>query len=55
MSGVYMTAIGALWGPTGSMPRWLAIITFVLAVGFLFGSDQIRKFSLHFSRVGVRS
>jgi len=48
MSGVYMTTIGALWGRTGSMPGWLTIITFVLAVGFLFGGDQIREFRFIF-------
>lgn len=43
MSGIYMTAIGALWGRTGLMPRWLTIITFVLALGFLFVADLVRE------------
>jgi len=43
MAGIYMTAIGALWGRTGSMPRWLTVITYILAMGFLFAADQIRE------------
>ena len=43
MAGIYMTAIGALWGRTGSMPRWLIIITYVLAIGFLFAADRFRE------------
>jgi len=43
MAGIYMTAIGALWGQTGSMPRWLTVITYILAMGFLFAADRIRE------------
>ena len=43
MAGIYMTAIAALWGRTGSMPRWLIIITYVLAFGFLFAADRFRE------------
>jgi len=48
MAGIYMTAIGALWGRTGSMPRWLTIITFVLAFGFLFAANRFREFRFIF-------
>jgi hypothetical protein len=43
MAGVYMTSIGALWTRTGVMPRWLSIITFVVALGFLFFANSIRQ------------
>jgi len=43
MAGIYMTAIAALWGRTGSMPHWLIIITYVLALGFLFAADRFRE------------
>jgi hypothetical protein len=43
MSGIYMTAIGALWVRTGTMPRWLIVITYVLAFGFLFAADRFRE------------
>jgi len=38
-----MPAIAGLWSRTGLMPRWLTIITFVLAFGFLFAANQIRE------------
>ena len=43
VAGVYMTAIGTLWTRTGSMPRWLAIVTYVLALGFLLAAPRIRE------------
>lgn len=43
MAGVYMTAINALWSKTGLMPRWLTIITYVLAMGFLVAAERIRE------------
>jgi hypothetical protein len=43
MAGVYMTSIGTLWTRTGVMPRWLSIITFVVALGFLFFASRIRQ------------
>jgi len=48
MAGIYMTAIGALWGRTGSMPRWLTLITYVLAFGFLFAANRFREFRFIF-------
>ncbi len=35
MAGVYMFSIGSLLTRTGRAPRWLVILTFLLAVGFL--------------------
>ena len=43
MAGVYMTAINSLWSKTGLMPRWLTIITYVLALGFLVAAERIRE------------
>ena len=43
IAGVYMTAIGTLWTRTGIMPRWLTIITYILALGFLVAAERIRE------------
>jgi hypothetical protein len=43
MAGVYMMAIGTLWTRSGIMPRWLAIITYVLALGFLLAASWVRE------------
>jgi hypothetical protein len=42
MSGVYMMSIGSIWTRTGAMPRWLSIVTFVVALGFLLFAGKIR-------------
>ena len=43
MAGVYMLAIGTLWTRTGLMPRWLTLITYLLALGFLVAAQRIRE------------
>ena len=43
MGGVYMMAIGTLWARSGVMPRWLTIITYVLALGFLVAAGWARE------------
>lgn len=43
MAGVYMTAIGSLWARTHLMPRWLIVITYILATGFLVAAERIRE------------
>ena len=43
MSGIYMTAIGALWGRTCLMPRWLIISTYILALGYIFAANRFRE------------
>jgi len=43
MAGVFMTAIGTLWTRSGIMPRWLAIITYVLALGFLLAAGWAKE------------
>ena len=43
MAGVYMLAIGTLWSRTGVMPRWVTLITYVLALGFLVAAERVRE------------
>jgi hypothetical protein len=35
MAGVFMISLGTIWVRTRVMPRWLALLTFVLALGLL--------------------
>ena len=49
MAGVYMISIGTLGTRTGAMSRWLTIITYILAFGFLFFAGTIRKGRFNFS------
>jgi hypothetical protein len=43
IAGVYMTAIATLWTRTGAMPRWLTIVTYILALGFLVAAGWARE------------
>lgn len=43
MAGVYMLSIGTLWTRAGVMPRWLTIVTTIVALGFLFFAGSIRE------------
>jgi MFS family permease len=43
MAGVYMMAIGTIWTRSGIMPRWMTIITYVLALGFLLAAGWARE------------
>jgi len=43
MAGVYMLSIGTIWTRTGGMPRWLSIITYVLALCFLLFASVIKE------------
>jgi hypothetical protein len=43
MAGVYMTAIATLGTKTGTMPRWLTIVTYVLALGFVVSAPMLRE------------
>lgn len=43
MAGLYMTAIATLWTRTGTMPRWLTIVTYILALTFLIAAERIRE------------
>ena len=37
MAGVFMLSLGTVWFRTRRMPRWLALLTFVIALVMLFG------------------
>ncbi len=41
MAGVYMTSINTLWARAEVMPRWLIIITYIVAFGFLFFAERL--------------
>jgi len=43
MAGIYMTAINSLWSKTGLVPRWLTIVTYILAFGFLIAAERFRE------------
>jgi hypothetical protein len=43
IAGVYMFSIGTIWTRTKVMPRWLTIITFLLALIYLFFASPIRE------------
>jgi hypothetical protein len=43
MAGVYMLSIGTIWTRTGLMPRWVTIITYIVALGFLFFAGTITE------------
>jgi len=43
MAGVYMLSIATLWTKTGGMPRWLTIITYIVALGFLLFAGSVRE------------
>ena len=43
VASIYMITICTLWTKTGTMPRWLTILTYILAFGFLFTAQSIRE------------
>lgn len=43
MAGVYMLSIASIWTRTGMMPRWLSVVTYVVALGFLLFAGTIRE------------
>jgi hypothetical protein len=43
IAGVYMFSIGTIWSRTAVMPRWLTIITYILALLFMFFAGSIRE------------
>ena len=42
MAGVYMLSIATLWTRTAVVPRWLIIVTYILALGFLLFANVTR-------------
>jgi hypothetical protein len=43
IAGVYMLSIGTIWIRAEVMPRWLTLITYLLALIFLFFAGSIRE------------
>ena len=43
IAGVYMLSIGTIWTRAEVMPRWLTILTYLLALIFLFFAGSIRE------------
>ena len=43
IAGVYMLSIGTIWTRADVMPRWLTLITYLLAIVFLFFAGSIRE------------
>ncbi len=43
MGGVYMTAIASLWTRARIMPRWLTMVTYIFAFGFLAAAPSVRE------------
>jgi hypothetical protein len=41
MTGVYMLSINTLWARADVMPRWIIIITYIMALGFLFFAGRL--------------
>jgi hypothetical protein len=42
MAGVYMLSIGTLWLRTKTLPRWFIILTYIVALSFLFFAGLVR-------------
>lgn len=42
MAAVYMLSIGSLWTRANVVPRWLTIVTYVVALGFLLFAGVLR-------------
>lgn len=43
VASIYMFTICTLWTKTGAMPRWLTILTYILAFGFLLTAQSIKE------------
>jgi hypothetical protein len=41
MAGVYMISINTLWARAEVMPRWIIIITYIVALGFLLFAGRL--------------
>jgi hypothetical protein len=39
MAGVFMISLGTIWLKTGLMPKWLIVVTYLVALSILIGSD----------------
>lgn len=43
IAGVYMFSIGTVWARAAVTPRWLTLITFLVAIGFFFFAGAFRE------------
>jgi len=43
MAGVFMLAIASLWHRTQHVPRWLTVVTYLLALSFLLAANWFRE------------
>jgi len=43
IAGVYMFSVGTIWTRAAVMPRWLTVITYIVALLFLFFAGSIRE------------
>jgi len=43
IAGVYMFSIGTIWTRATVMPRWLTLITYLLALFFMFFAGSVRE------------
>lgn len=48
MSAVFMISLGTIWLRTGTMPRWLAFVTYALALFLLLSISLSPWFTLIF-------
>jgi len=48
MAAVFMMSLATIWLKTGLMPRWLVIVTYVVAVGLILASDITMWLTLAF-------
>jgi hypothetical protein len=48
IAGVYMLSIGTIWTKSRAMPRWLTVLTYIVAAGFLLFANSVREARLIF-------
>lgn len=48
MAAVFMISLATIWLKTGLMPRWLVVVTYLVAVGLLLASDITMWLTLAF-------
>jgi hypothetical protein len=48
MAAVFMISLATIWLRTGLMPRWLVVVTYLVAVGLLLASDVSMWLTLAF-------
>ena len=48
MAAVFMISLATIWLKTGLMPRWLVVVTYLVAVALLIASDLSMWLTLAF-------